>query len=330
MIERIVRDITLPLYEAPKDILEKLNYFRELSATGLHNLTEAEIAHIQKEFNIFFNVNLAIVTDAYPTKLFRLTNNKNLCGGKKQKLQQVSDLLGPPEGLSGIGRCNLAGESVFYSALDFRTVIWEMQPEAGDYITVSEWKIKEGQKLMLHSIFHPKETRSNNESLKAYTEYIEIQKKFDPQLAGVFDEILKFICEEFMKPVQFDQKINYLFSAIISSRFLQDLPDENGFRIDAISYPSIKRDYGVTNVAINNSVVLEKLDLEAITIYTVGDTNYDEKNKDSEDLIKVSALQVRVSEFDFEKNKIVYNAAEELRMMMELVDEQSNNNNKSL
>lgn len=320
MIERIVRDITLPLYEAPDDIIEKLNYFRELSALGLHKLTETEIVDVKKEFETFLNVDLGIVTDAYPTKLFRLTNNKNLCGGKMQKLQQVSDLLGPPKGLSAIGRCNLAGESVFYSALDFRTVIWEMQPEPGDYITVSERKIKEGQKLMLHSIFHPQETRSNKESLKAYEEYLEIQKKFDPKIAGVFSEILKFICEEFMKPVAADQKINYLFSAIVSSRFLQAAPDQNGFRIDAISYPSIKRDYGVTNVAITNELVLEKLDLEAITVYSVGETNYDEKNKDSEDLITVSALQVRISDFDFEKNKIIYNSAEELKMVMKLID----------
>lgn len=320
MIERIVRDISIPLYENPKDILEKLNYFRELSKNGLHVLSEGEIASLKANFTKFFNVTLGILAPAYPTKLFRLTNNKHLCDGKTQKLQNISKLLGPPDGLSNLGRCNLAGESVFYSALDFRTVIWEMQPKPGDYITVSQWKIKEEQHLNMHSIFHPKETILNKESLKAYEAFITLKEEFDPQIAVCIDEILQFICEEFMKPVEIDKRIDYLFSAIISSSFLQAKPDQNGFKVDAISYPSIKRDYGVTNLAVANSVVLEKLDLENITLYMVGKTNYDSNDKEAEDFFKISGIQYKVTDFDFVNNKIIYNKTEELRLLTEWID----------
>lgn len=320
MIERIVRDIPNQLYEDPKDILEKINYFRELSRQGLYKLSDRELAQVKQEFTTFFNIIITVAAPAYPTRLFRLTNNKNLLGGKIQKLQKISDLLGPPAGLSSLGRCNLAGESVFYSALDFKTAIWETQPEPGDYITVSQWKIKEGKELTMHSIFHPKETISNEHSLKAYQEYLELQKKFDPKFAEFVDEILMFFCEEFMKPVATDKKADYLFSAIVSSRFLQAKPDENGFKVDAISYPSIKRDYGVTNLAISNDTILEKLDLESITLYTVGHANYEEASKNDDEFFKISGIEYLVKDFDFQKDQIIYDAAKELELVMAFVD----------
>lgn len=85
MIERIVRDTSIPVYEDPKDIREKLNYFRTLSKNGLNTLSDAEIASLKTDFSKFFNVTLGILAPAYPTKLFRLTNNKYLCDGKTSK-----------------------------------------------------------------------------------------------------------------------------------------------------------------------------------------------------------------------------------------------------
>ena len=42
------------------------------------------------------------------------------------------------------------------AALDFNTAVWETKPEVGDYITLSEWKIKDGEKLYNHyTVTHP-------------------------------------------------------------------------------------------------------------------------------------------------------------------------------
>ena len=54
MIEQIVKDYTKHLYEDPRDIIEKLNYFRSLSAKGLDTLTVSEISELKKEFSKFF------------------------------------------------------------------------------------------------------------------------------------------------------------------------------------------------------------------------------------------------------------------------------------
>lgn len=320
MIERIVKDVSTETFETIEDIREKLNYYRQLSKTGLHGLSESEFAGLKKQFDDFLNIELAFFGDTYPTKLFRLTNNRQLSGGKKVKLQKITDLMGPPEGLSCLNRCNLKGESVFYAALDFLTAIWETQPKVGDYITLSEWKIKPGQRLYNHFVFHPEEINVSKESKDANEASQKALPTMNSILAPIVHEIMKFFAEELMKPVESDKKNNYLFSSIISSRFLQGPEDENGFKIESISYPSIKRDHAVTNIAILNSLVLKKLDLVKVTVFDVRETNYDIEHKDRTDLIKVSPLITHAKEFDFEKNQIHYDLEREMRDLKDLID----------
>lgn len=252
MIQKIVRDIKNHIYEDDDKIIEKLNYFKTISKKGLENLSEAELDALAREFDTFLNIDLAFFADTYPTRLFRITNNKYLYGGKTVKLQKISELMGPPEEFARTGRANLKNHSVFYAALDFSTAIWETQPEEGDYITLSEWKIKEGQKLYNHFIFHPEESNPSKESHNAFQAHIEEFGKIHPSLRNVFKEILKFVAEEFMKPFKREHSANYLFSSVVSSRFLQRGKDSNGFQIESISYPSTRRDNKVSNIVILN------------------------------------------------------------------------------
>lgn len=323
MIDRIVKNYKTHSFEKLEDVVEKLNYFRELSKAGLNNHSDIDFSDLKNHFNDFLNLNVAFIADTYPNKLFRITNNKNLTGGKRVKLQKISDLMGPPIGLSDLGRCNLKGESVFYTALDFQTAIWETQPQVGDYITLSEWKIKPGQRLYNHSIFHPDEPNLNKDSQNAYEEHLRTQSTINPLMAPIFKEIMKFFAEEFMKPVEKNKGNDYLFSSILASRFLQDIPDSNGFRIDSISYPSTKRDHAVTNMAILNSLVLEKLDLVSVTIFDVGETNYDIANKNRVDLIKVLPLQTHAKEFDFVNDKIHYDLKRELKDIKDIINKKN-------
>jgi hypothetical protein len=318
MIVKIVKDSSTHTFEKVEDVIEKLNQYRQISADGLHKLSAADMEILHKEFNAFLNLDLTFWADTYPTKLYRVTNNRLIKSNKPYKLQNITNLIGPPIGLSGINRCNLKGESVFYAALDLKTALWETQPKKGDYITVSEWAIKQGQKLNNHFVFHPTETNLNKESKESYEAHLKAQTSINPNLAPIFQEIMKFFAEEFMKPVDEDKKNNYLFSAIISSRFLQSAPDQNGFKIESISYPSIKRDHKVTNLAILNSLAFEKLDLTAATIFTVGEAEYNSESKDKEDFIKISNLTTYHKSFDFEKDKIYWDLQRELKDAMEL------------
>jgi hypothetical protein len=314
MIEQVVIDYRIHKYNSAKDVKQKLDYFRQLSASGLHNLTDEEFKNLKGEFIKFQNVIFTLFSDTYPTKLFRVTNNKCLYNGHKVKLQKITDLIGPPAGKSNYGRCNLKGESVFYAALDFKTAIWETRPHVGDYITVSEWEIKPGEKLNTHYIFHPTLTAMNKESSNAYKAWLDSKKQINPELVEVFDELILFLTEEYTKKIAKEEKANYLFSAIYSSRLIQQKPDANGFKIDAVCYPSVRVEYGLTNLAIVNDCVFHKLKLNKITVYDVGETNYDTNNVMTDDLIKVSPMIITTDNFDLENNKIIYDGDAELKI----------------
>ncbi len=318
MIEQVVKDIRTQTYNSLPEIKEKLDCFKSKLNKGLHKMSEQELEQIRAELTRFINVNFTLFSDTYPTKLFRVSNNKQILKGKKQKLQKISQLLGPPLNCAYYGRCNLPNESVFYAALNFHTAIWETKPSVGDYITVSEWKIKEGKRLNTHNVFHPKLTNINEDSQKAFKAWQEAQKQINPECVAIFEELMIFLTEEFMKIVDYNERENYLVSSLYSSRLIQSPPDGNGFKIDAICYPSVKMEYGLTNLAIVNDIVLDKLDLEKITVYDVCETNYDTKNKQSTDLIKVSPMIIETSDFDFKNDKINYDPQAELKLAIEL------------
>jgi len=320
MIDQVVINHKIHKYNSAKNVKKKLDYFRNLSEQGLHNLTEQEFNKLKAEFVKFQNVIFTFFADTYPTKLFRVTNNKFLYDGQKVKLEKVTDLVGPPIGKSNHGRCNLKGESVFYAALDFNTAIWETRPEVGDLITVSEWEIKPGEKLNTHYIFHPTLTEVNKDSSDAYIAWLESKKEINPELIEVFDELILFLTEQYMKKVSDNEKQNYLFSANYSSRLIQQKPDRNGFKIDAVCYPSVRMEYGLTNLAIFNDCVFDKLQLNKITVYDIVHTNYDTKNVWADDLIKVSPMIITTDNFDFEHNKIIYDLEAELKLAIELHD----------
>ncbi|MHA8068812.1 RES family NAD+ phosphorylase [Aquirufa ecclesiirivi] len=324
MIEQIVIDHKRHKYNSAKDVVEKLNYFRKLSKNGLHNLNDQELKHLKSEYIRFQNVILTLSADTYPSKIFRVTNNKYLYNGQKVKLQKVTDLIGPPAGKSNYGRCNQKGESVFYASLDFKTAIWETRPQAGDYITVSEWKVKPGERLNTHFIFHPSLIAVNKESSNAYKAWIESKKQINPEIAEVFDELIFFLTEQFTKKVKDNENLNYLFSANYSSRLIQQKPDINGFKIDAVCYPSVRVEYGLTNLAIVNDCVFDKLQLNKITVYEICETNYDTTNVLTDDLIKVSPMIISTDKFDLDNNKINYNLDAELNLAIELHEKYNN------
>lgn len=299
MIDQIVRDYKINQFYSPSEIRKKLNYFKNLSKKGFHNLSKDKIEDIKSELIKFVNIKMTFWADSYPTKLFRVTNNKYLYEGEKVRLQKVKDLLGPPESMTNYNRCNLPNESVFYCALNFNTAIWETKPIVGDLITVSEWEIKKGEKLNVQSIFHPRLTNLSEESQGSYDAWINHQKKVDPILSEIFEDLMLFFTEEFMKVVEESEKENYLYSSIFSSRLLQEKTNSNGFKIEAIAYPSVKMQLGATNLAICNDLVIEKLQLNSIRVYEILETNYDENDVWRKDIIKVSPSIIKTSNFDY-------------------------------
>jgi hypothetical protein len=306
LINRIVIDIPRQIFNPLTSIKEKLEYYRELSKKGLSSLSDDEFALLHQDIKRFFNVQFAAFTTAEPTKLFRISFNKQITNqGRGGQLQKVSQLLGPPSDKAKLGRCNLHGESIFYCALDFNTAVWETKPVFDNVITISEWKIKDGKKIIINSIFnHPDITNVNQEAKAAYEGYLKEMDKIHPKQYELFDTIIKFATEEYVKPVLKDKPKEYLFSAQFSSSIFQPSPD--GFRIEAIIYPSVQRKYGVSNLAILNSIILDRFELVSITTHDVIQTFYDKDPTSNESILGVFPAYKKITEFDIANDKIIY------------------------
>lgn len=305
LIDTIVLDIENQIYNDLDSVIEKLDYYRELSQKGLSNLNNDQYNELHKNIKDFFNVQFLAISHIYNSELYRVTFNKGVTDGKNTKITNISQLLGPPTEKAKMNRCNLEGESVFYSAIDLNTAIWETKPQPGDIITISEWKIKPDKYLIANSIFnHPEIDEINMHSKKMQERFAKEIENVPPTQNQLFNEIIKFATEEFVKIVDREKPKEYLFSAYFSSEFSKTSPD--GYRTEAIVYPSIQRNYRTSNIAILNSVVLDKLDLLGITTYKVITANYDKKPNLDESPIGVFPAFIRTEKFDVERDLVIY------------------------
>jgi hypothetical protein len=266
-------------WESLEDVKEKLNYYRQLSKAGLQNLTSRQYLDLTEDLKYFLSASVGVPLSLKRENfryIYRVTVNKRITNNNNDPLTKISNLLGPPAIFSPTGRCSIQPEdlSIFYCTLDFLAAVLEIRPNVGDKITISVWRINENQSLTTHMALHPKLV--NNDF---FTEYYKITKgRKHPVVAEIIDEILFFFTEEFLKKSDDQYPENYLFSSYFSF-VTHSSPKENNFKLDTVLYPSNKV-FGATNLAILNSVVLDKLELQAVyrtTIDTI-DREYNDVN----------------------------------------------------
>lgn len=300
MIDKIVRNAKNNIIEPKFKIVEKLDYFRVLSNNGLQNITSSEFKKLKNDIKTFFNLSIALSNDISTINLFRIRKNEKNDKSQIVKFKKITDLIGPKKEDTTIQRANMKGESVFYAALDMSTAISETRPETGDTITLSEWRLRKDKTLRNTFIFHPDKININSDSQKAFIGYLKSIKNLNKDLEEIYKELLSFIAEEFMKPVEED--INYLFSSLFSSNILQKGKDANDYQIESITYPSVKGNGKVTNIAILNSLILEKLELISVKTMKIIETNYEGKPKKS----LINSLMTETKKFNFDENKIYW------------------------
>jgi len=194
---------------------------------------------------------------SFPT-IERITINKRVIKENKRITDPEFLTYPPSECVSKYGRANLKYQSVFYGTFNFPTALNEMQPEIGDLITVSRWKLKRpNEELVVCPIFmHPKQNNLfNPRLLKIYHDFSNDIKKFDPTTQNVINEIQIFLAKCFAKNVNRGNHQAYIFSAMIANKILYEY--ENG-KIDAILYPSTKEGFKSENIAIKPDVFDQK------------------------------------------------------------------------
>lgn len=196
-------------------------------------------------------------------ELQRVTINKNLFGGKNERIQQVSFLkYPPPNKVSKYGRANLIGQSVFYSTSNPITAMKEMKPQVGDLITTSTWKQKDdGYHLQICPVFKITSLNGvvhNELSLRFTMGYQNALKHHPQEQAKQIDALLQFMADCFAKDVDYGNSYDYALSAYWANKILHEY---QGGTTDALVYPSVADRLDFSNVAIKPTVLDQHFEL---------------------------------------------------------------------
>jgi hypothetical protein len=275
--------------EPIEKIIEKLDYYRSLFQE-LTALSQEELDILTLNIKTFFNIKPIVNVKTVPEYLFRISiNNRILEPNKLDFFTEIKYLLAPPINKCNYNRCNIKGEQVIYCATDELTAYWETKPEKGDVITISKFKAKPNATLNSALI--------DNKRVKP--------EKYEHQYEEVFHILNEFFIEVFTMPIERENPINYIFSAILSSEQLF-YPIYYDQIIEAIIYPSVQRKMKGQNVALRNDLIFEKYDLiEMTTRFIVED--YKDTDPHSNDIPFDDLIaSITIKDFDFENGKIIY------------------------
>jgi hypothetical protein len=272
-----------------KEIVEKLEYYRGFFGK-LQDLSDEEFNKLQANIHTFFNIKPGSYQDVPPERLVRISINNNILKGQEVSyLTDISQLLAPPVDLCNYGRCNLPKQQVLYCGINEAEAYWEMKPKKGDVITISHFKLKEGAKINCNLIHKGK----------------TVNPTFENQLQEVFHILEDFFVDVFSLEVAKDRPRDYLFSAELASQFLfYPVPSKDN--IEAIIYPSVQKKKFGHNVAILNSIVLEKYDLIGVETRFILDEYEDKKPENYERTTDNVIASFGTKAFDFENGKILY------------------------
>lgn len=185
----------------------------------------------------------------FPT-IERITVNKRVIGTNTRILEEKKLKYQPAECVKKYGRANLKCQSVFYGTFNFMTAIKEINPEIGDLITVSRWKLKnENDSLVVCPMFlkQPNDGSTNYRLKTLYKCFIKELQNFPPPVSNLYFEIHQFYSKFFAREIDSNDNQGYLITALLADKILNKY--KNGI-VDAILYPSTKEDLRTENIAI--------------------------------------------------------------------------------
>jgi hypothetical protein len=196
----------------------------------------------------------------------------------------------------------LPGQSVLYATIHGAychslVAMNEMEPNIGDVITETTWKVKASQTLTYCPIFknqpHGRDI-INPRMFEINLLHEEKLKEYPKNIRTRIDSLIRFVDDAFTKSVHSNNHLDYLFSAYFSDKILHNF--EKGI-IDAIYYPSVKNNLSFENLAIKTDVFENKYEL-----FEVKDSVLTAKLQDG---VSVESLS-ECKNFDLASDKILW------------------------
>lgn len=189
----------------------------------------------------------------------RLTINRNLRDNNNETINDIEFLKNPPKQiLHKYGRANLKYQSVLYATFILPTLIKETNPDVGDLVTISKWKLKnEDTPLIVSPIIDY--AKCNDYQLRTEFEKALLQEPAQWQKMIFMHYCI--ISKHFGKYVEKGKDINYIFSAHFADKIFHEI---YGGKIEAIIYPSVQDSGTTSNIAMKPDVFNAKYEIDEI------------------------------------------------------------------
>ncbi|MEI7422017.1 MAG: RES domain-containing protein [Prolixibacteraceae bacterium] len=204
--------------------------------------------------------------------LQRLTINKKLPNINNETITKLDDLKNPPDEivkkLNRYGRANLKNQSVLYASFILPTLIKETNPDVGDLVTISRWKVKNEETPLIVS---PIIDYTKCKDYQLRTEFEKALSQLPNELQKITFQLYCLTAKHFGKYVERGKDINYIFSAHFADKIFHEIYDG---KIEAIIYPSVQDSGATSNIALKPDVFNEKYEIDEITECLVV-SNYD-------------------------------------------------------
>lgn len=231
--------------EQKEFILRRLNAAKKGSRHELLHLFEtALLKEFENEISFFpilaFPIN-------FEGEFHRVVINKDV-SKINARLTDYSQLKYPPLAIQdklGYNRASLKGQSVFYAGAGNFAAILETRPRLGDLYTVSKWRQKKEKTLNHFPIFYHPEIYERPEFEKDLQQHTDFLNTLDADVSEVVSEFLNFMTEVFIKEINRESKVGYIFSALFSNYYLTKVSPQ----VHCIYYPSVASDYVASNIA---------------------------------------------------------------------------------
>lgn len=175
--------------------------------------------------------------------------NGDVYNGNPEIFVSENEFWNPPaERIKWDGRCNRAGNSLFYASNQFETAIKEIRPEVGKFVTVSTFEPHLKNGLLPSFRMKPVAIRH----LKGIKGVKSCIADFEPdKQPKEFIEMDNFLDELFTLQVN-DQYHLYKISNAITECMLASMVNDNGdeFTMNGMLYPSISDDFEGMNLIL--------------------------------------------------------------------------------
>jgi hypothetical protein len=176
------------------------------------------------------------------------------------------ELLYPPPLVTRLGRCNREGQPVLYCATSRQAAYFEIRPQLGDKVVVSEWQTT--KPLRVNHIGYVPATFARLGTSRQYAGWSDAPAVVPDSMT----EIANTLADLFTEIVPPSEEYRYTLTAALATKFMQ------GDLFDGIIYPTIVMRANADNFALKPSFVdtgMRFVKAELATIDRVHEFSYD-------------------------------------------------------